>query len=109
MSVNELILENAIKEAGDVCDVRLDKAFAEDLLEILREHNNVHSCLKAKCCICPHCRDCDVDDKGKIKGKQDAAPLYEDRINVCPKCGNTLNRYYHPDSCGHCGQKLIWY
>lgn len=106
MTVSELILETAIKEAGDVCDVRLEKSFADGLLEILREYNTMHRCLKEKCCICPHCRDCDVDDKGEIKGRQ---AVYEDRINVCPKCTHTLNRYYHPDSCGYCGQKLIWY
>ena len=80
MTVSELILETAIKEAGDICDVRLDKAFAEGLLEILREYNTFHQCLKAKCCICPHCSNCDVDDKGKIKGRQDAAPIYEDSM-----------------------------
>ncbi len=75
MTVSELILETAIKEAGDVCDVRLEKAFAEDLLEILREYNTIHGCLKEKCCICPHCRDCDVDEKGKIKSGQDAQTI----------------------------------
>ena len=94
MTVSELILETAIKEAGDVCDVRLEKAFAEELLEILREHNTMHSCLKAKCCICPHCRDCDVDEKGKIKSGQDSTTIEETKERFI-EAFNTIRDAYN--------------
>lgn len=42
-----------------------------------------------------------------LKG-QEAVPVKEDKINKC-KCGETVNRYWHPKFCGFCGRELLWY
>lgn len=40
--------------------------------------------------------------------EQETVPVYEDKINKC-ECGETICRYWHPNFCGFCGRKLIWY
>ena len=40
--------------------------------------------------------------------EQETVPVYEDKINKC-ECGETICRYWHPNFCGFCGRKLLWY
>lgn len=43
-----------------------------------------------------------------ILKEQETVPVKEDKINKC-KCGETVCRYWHPEFCGFCGRKLLWY
>lgn len=40
--------------------------------------------------------------------EQEPLAVYEDKVNECV-CGNGINRYWHPEYCGFCGKKLLWY
>ena len=45
--------------------------------------------------------------RGMLK-EQEPLAVYEDKVNKCV-CGNEINRYWHPEYCGFCGKKLLWY
>lgn len=40
--------------------------------------------------------------------EQEPLAVYEGKVNKCV-CGNGINRYWHPEYCGFCGKKLVWY
>ena len=40
--------------------------------------------------------------------EQEPLAVYEDKVNECV-CGNGINRFWHPEYCGFCGKKLLWY
>ena len=40
--------------------------------------------------------------------EQEPLAVYEGKVNKCI-CGNEINRYWHPEYCGFCGKKLLWY
>lgn len=40
--------------------------------------------------------------------EQEPVAVYECKVNKCV-CGNEINRYWHPEYCGFCGKKLLWY
>ena len=44
----------------------------------------------------------------KEQEEQEPLAVYEGKVNKCV-CGNEINRYWHPEYCGFCGKKLLWY
>lgn len=40
--------------------------------------------------------------------EQEPLAVFECKVNKCV-CGNEINRYWHPEYCGFCGKKLLWY
>ena len=40
--------------------------------------------------------------------EQEPLAVYEGKVNKCV-CANEINRYWHPEYCGFCGKKLVWY
>lgn len=40
--------------------------------------------------------------------EQEPLAVCEGKANKCV-CGNEINRYWHPEYCGFCGKKLLWY
>lgn len=82
------------------------------------------------CGVCPICNEylmCGVPCNGRGWGENDVSDYFsngrpewcplkeqealavrEDKVNKCV-CGNEINRYWHPEYCGFCGKKLIWY
>lgn len=69
-----------------------------------------------KCADCPYregwrtCNFADTlfKDVYALLKEQEIVPVKEDKINKC-KCGETVCRYWHPEFCGFCGRKLLWY
>ena len=75
MTPMELELETAIKEAGDMLDVRLDVELAKELLTMLREHEPVKPFREG------------FEDYNC--GSCGAGLRYEDDI-YCPYCGKEI-------------------
>lgn len=85
MMIIELKLSTAIKEAGDIEDVRLSKEDAEYILELLKKQEPIQVKDIAEEII---------GHKPKVK------------VGHCPCCGQLLNessRY-----CSQCGQAVKW-
>lgn len=72
-----------------------------------------------ECRKCPYgdeCRDTDLPygmphlaaNALTLLKEQEVILVYEDRINKC-KCGEIVDRYWHPKFCGFCGRELLWH
>ena len=85
-------------------------------------------CCKNKTCdyarpdvVCPYiewsgeyetsCYECTkrlaADALALLKAQEPLA-VRETELNKCV-CGNIINRYWHPEFCGFCGKKLVWF
>ena len=51
---------------------------AEEIVALLKEQEIQQQCLMKKCVICPHCKNCDVDENGQLK---------EQETELCDRCG----------------------
>lgn len=49
-----------------------------------------------------------ISDALILLKEQEPVAVYEGKVNKCV-CGNVINRYWHPEYCGFCGKKLLWY
>lgn len=60
--------------------------------------------------VFPDCRSkyYAVRDAIELLKKQEPLAVDEGKLNKCV-CGNEINRYWHPEYCGFCGNKLEWY
>lgn len=82
MTMLELMLSTAIKEAGEFCDVRLSVEDAEAILEVVKEKDakevEIHETDEWYCPVfaCPDC---------KAKWMSD-----EENTHYCPNCGRAV-------------------
>lgn len=79
-----------------------------DALALLKEQETMMQCIKEKCCICPHCANCDVDENGLIKEKEAVKPRRIDgKRNHFIKCGNcNYDLVTGFQFCPHCGHEV---
>lgn len=49
-----------------------------------------------------------LDMAMEVLEAQEPLAVRETRKNKCV-CGNEINRYWHPEFCGFCGNKLLWF
>lgn len=85
-------------------------ALCSDAIALMKEQVLKEQCLKTKCVICPHCDNCDVDEKGRIK-EQEIVPVQKREIHhlfffACGSCGTVItdgDRF-----CRMCGKKVKW-
>ena len=52
---------------ADMIEIHGLQQTAHDALELLKEKEAQNQCLMKKCVICPHCKNCDVDENGLLK------------------------------------------
>ena len=71
--------------SGNCTETQFD--YTDDIeaaIAMLKEQETMLQCIKKKCCICPHCANCDVDDNGLLKEQETKYP-------VCEKCGKKID------------------
>ena len=87
--------------------------WAKDIVErLLIEHEMLIECIKGKCGVCPHCKNCDVDENGLLK-EQEVVVHPEPSCEMtyitdccCDLCGVQL---IHEDNfCRCCGKRIEW-
>lgn len=83
-----------------------------DALALLKEQEAQNECLMKKCVICPHCKNCDVDENGLPKTGKWILEDEDSNSWECSECGALQqiidgtpyeNGWYF---CPHCGTKL---
>ena len=116
-------LEYCANSCGNGCpyadiDDDCQGVLCKDALELLKEQKAMMQCVKEKCCICPYCANCDVDDNGLLK-EQEAETVESIQIDrsdkwgadltgYCPSCKRPLKSRFNKRFCGECGKKVKW-
>lgn len=57
---------------------------ADDLENLINAQPTAELPIKEKCCVCPHCDNCDVNEDGIIVWKKGE---WIEHTNYCPNCG----------------------
>ena len=82
--------------------------------ELLKEQGAMKECLKRKCVICPHCKNCDVGENGLLKEQEAVEPKwFIDAHNPagafrCSSCGERIVEKDFDFYCSKCGKPILW-
>lgn len=105
--------EKIIKELQGLSGSKETMRLISDVIALLKDQEAQNECLMKKCIICPHCKNCDVDENGLLK-EQNAVPADTKMIGMlngtdievfcCPDCRMVLDDSFH--FCPNCGQAV---
>lgn len=87
-----------------------------DAIALLKEQELQNEFLMKKCIFCPHCKNCDVDDNGLLKGQEEKNVKMDMHGNAyCPWCSTdetiemgAMKLHIGTQFCPYCGKAVKW-